>query len=68
LAEPGAATAGTGWRGVARSRSREAQEAYDLGRLELDAGRTSSALAHLRRALQLAPGDADVASALQRGG
>ncbi|HET9552311.1 MAG TPA: PilZ domain-containing protein [Anaeromyxobacteraceae bacterium] len=69
---PGVATAGTGWRGVARSRSREAQEAFDLGRLELDAGRTSSALAHLRRALQLSPGDADVAAelgrALQRGG
>lgn len=63
---PAAATAGTGWRGASRSRSREAQEAFDLGLQELDAGRTSSALAHLRRALQLSPGDAEVAAALGR--
>jgi len=60
------ATAGTGWRGTGRTRSREAQEAFDLGRQELSAGRISSALAHLRRALQLAPGDPDVAAEVGR--
>lgn len=63
---PGAASAGTGWRGVGRARSAEAQEAFDLGRQELEAGRSKAALALLRRALQLAPGDAEVATALGR--
>ncbi|MBK9517677.1 MAG: PilZ domain-containing protein [Anaeromyxobacter sp.] len=68
-AAPGAsleASAGTGWRGAARRRSMEAQEAFDLGRQEAAAGRGSSALALLRRALQLAPGDTDVAAELAR--
>ena len=59
-------TAGSGWRGEARPRSREAQECFDLGRSELVAGRNNSAMAHLRRALQLAPGDAEVAAELGR--
>jgi hypothetical protein len=59
-------SAGTGWRGGVRNRSREAQEAFDLGRTELAAGRTSSALAHLRRALQLAQGDSEIAAELGR--
>ena len=63
---PCAGTAGTGWRGGARLRSREAQEAFDLGRTELAAGRGSSAMAHLRRALQLAPGDPEIASEIGR--
>ncbi len=63
---PGAASAGTGWRGAARARNREAQECLDLGRQELQAGRVSSALAHLRRALTLAPGDAEIAAELGR--
>jgi hypothetical protein len=70
VAEPGGATggptAGTGWRGEARTRSREAQECLDLGRGESVAGRTQSAMAHLRRALQLAPGDAEIAAELGR--
>lgn len=61
---PGSATAGTGWRGATRTRGREAQEALDLGRQELGAGRVSSALAHLRRALTLAPGDPEIAAEL----
>ncbi len=63
---PESPTAGTGWRGGARARSREAQESFDLGRRELAAGRSSSALAHLRRALQLAPGDAEIAAEIGR--
>ena len=62
----GGPTAGTGWRGEARARSREAQECFDLGRTELAAGRTQSGMAHLRRALQLAPGDAEIATDLGR--
>ena len=62
----GGPTAGTGWRGGARTRSPDAQECLDLGRVELEAGRTHSAMAHLRRALQLAPGDAEVAAELGR--
>lgn len=65
-APPGAATAGTGWRGAGRSRSADAQEAFDLGQQELEAGRSKAAMALLRRALQLAPGDAEVAAALGR--
>ena len=65
-AVPGAASAGTGWRGGAHHRSREAQESFDLGRIELAAGRSSSALAHLRRALQLAPGDPEIATEIGR--
>lgn len=63
---PESPTAGTGWRGGVRARSREAQESFDLGRRELAAGRSSSALAHLRRALQLAPGDAEIAAEIGR--
>jgi hypothetical protein len=62
----GAASAGTGWRGAARARTREAQECLDLGRQELQAGRVSSALAHLRRGLTMAPGDAEIAAELGR--
>ncbi len=62
----GEASAGNGWRGGSRARSREAQECLDLGRSELAAGRGNSAMAHLRRALQLAPGDAEVAAELGR--
>jgi hypothetical protein len=62
----GSATAGTGWRGAGRARTAEAQEAFDLGRQELAAGRSKAALALLRRALQLAPGDAEVAAELGR--
>jgi hypothetical protein len=63
---PGVSSAGTGWRGVVRNRPRDAQECFDLGKGELEAGRASSALAHLRRALQLAPGDAEIAGWIGR--
>jgi hypothetical protein len=63
---PGSPTAGTGWRGDVRLRSREAQECFDIGRAELVAGRGNSAMAHLRRALQLAPGDAEIAATIGR--
>jgi hypothetical protein len=63
---PGASSAGTGWRGVVHNRSRDAQECFDLGKVELEAGRGSSALAHLRRALQLAPGDSEIAGWIGR--
>jgi hypothetical protein len=62
-AEP---SAGNGWRGGSRARSPEAQEYFDLGRSELAAGRGHSAMVHLRRALQLAPGDAEIAAELGR--
>jgi hypothetical protein len=62
----GEPSAGNGWRGGSRARSPEAQEYLDLGRSELAAGRGHSAMAHLRRALQLAPGDAEVAAELGR--
>jgi hypothetical protein len=62
----GGATAGTGWRGGGRPRSPQAQESLDLGKTELAAGRSNSAMAHLRRALQLAPGDPEVAAELGR--
>jgi cytochrome c-type biogenesis protein CcmH/NrfG len=65
-APAGPPTAGTGWRGGVTTRSRDAQEALDLGRTELAAGRTRSALAHLRRALQVAPGDAEIAAEVGR--
>jgi hypothetical protein len=66
VAVPGGSTAGTGWRGDARARSRDAQECFDLGRSELAAGRSHSAMAHLRRALQLAPGDPEIAAEIGR--
>jgi hypothetical protein len=59
-------SAGTGWRGELRYRSSEAQACFDLGRTELSAGRNQSAMAHLRRALQLAPGDAEIAAEIGR--
>jgi hypothetical protein len=64
--KPGASTAGTGWRGTTRSRSPQAQECLDNGRTELAAGNSHSALAHLRRALQLSPGDAEIAGEIGR--
>jgi hypothetical protein len=60
----GQASAGTGWRGIVRKRSAEAQEVFDLGRNELAEGRTKTAMALLRRALQLSPGDPEVAAEL----
>jgi hypothetical protein len=63
---PGSSRAGTGWRGTAAARSPQAQECLDNGRMELAAGNSHSALAHLRRALQLSPGDSEIAGEIGR--
>lgn len=57
--------AGVGWRGAARQqRPAEAQECLDRAREETAAGRLNGALALLRRALALAPGDPEIAGEL----
>jgi hypothetical protein len=57
--------AGVGWRGAgSRPRSAEAQQCLDLARAEIGAGRVNGALALLRRALALAPGDPEIAGTL----
>lgn len=57
--------AGVGWHGsVPRSRPAEAQRCLELARAEADAGRVNGALALLRHALALAPGDPEIAAAL----
>ncbi|MGC3997181.1 MAG: PilZ domain-containing protein [Anaeromyxobacter sp.] len=56
--------AGVGWRARGGARPAEAQECYDRAAAELDAGRAITALALLRRALALAPGDAEIAAAI----
>lgn len=48
------------------SRPAEAQGCYDRALAELEAGRRGSAMALLRRALALAPGDPEIAGALAR--
>lgn len=55
--------AGVGWRAPARPRPAEAQVCLDRARAEEAAGRLDVALALLRRALALAPGDAEIAAA-----
>lgn len=56
--------AGVGWRAGPAPRSADAQDCLDRARAELAAGRVNWALALLRRALALAPGDAEIAGAL----
>jgi len=58
--------AGVGWRQGARPRSPEAQEQLNHGLAELELERPADALAHLRRALALAPGDVEIATAIGR--
>jgi len=58
------AGAGVGWRTAPRHRSGEAQAAFDRALAEIHAGRVSGAIALLRRALALAPGDAEIAAQL----
>jgi hypothetical protein len=59
--------AGVGWRGAAaRPRSTDAQQCLELARAEMDRGNLNGALALLRRALALAPGDAEIAGVLGR--
>jgi hypothetical protein len=55
--------AGVGWR-AQRDRPPEAQGCFDLARAEIAAGRVAGALALLRRALALAPGDREIAAEL----
>jgi hypothetical protein len=55
---------GTGWRQPARARSGEAQAAFDRARAEFSAGNVNGAIALLRRALALAPGDPEIADVL----
>lgn len=62
---PDFAGAGVGWRSAtSRPRSAEAQQCLDLARAEIGAGHLNGALALLRRALALAPGDPEIAGAL----
>ncbi len=59
--------AGVGWRqNAGRNRPPEAQEAYDRAVAELTAGNVNGALALLRRALSLSPGDPEIAQAIGR--
>lgn len=51
---------------AASPRSQEAQGCYERALAELEAGRLAGATALLRRALALAPGDAEIAGALAR--
>jgi hypothetical protein len=51
---------------TAAGRSQDAQGCYDRALAELEAGRLAGAMALLRRALALAPGDAEIAGALAR--
>lgn len=55
--------AGVGWR-APRERPPEAQGCLDQAKLEIAAGRVHGALALLRRALALAPGDPEIAEEL----
>jgi hypothetical protein len=60
---PDFAGAGGGWR-KQRTRSAEAQAVFDRALEELRTGSVNGAIALLRRALQLAPGDSEIAQAL----
>lgn len=55
---------GTGWRKPAQSRSGEAQATFDRARAEFGSGNLNGAIALLRRALALAPGDPEIAGVL----
>jgi hypothetical protein len=63
---PDFAGAGVGWRSAARARSAEAENLLKLGLAEMEAKRPHGALALLRRALSLAPGDPEIATAIGR--
>jgi hypothetical protein len=56
--------AGVGWRSPPKRRSPEADEHYRRALSELQAGRHANALALLRRAISLAPGDPEIAERL----
>ena len=56
--------AGVGWRAPVRPRSEGAECLYRLGLVEAEANHTARALALLRQALALAPGDPEIAAAI----
>ncbi len=56
--------AGGGWRAAAGPRPASAEELYQLARSEIAAGHTHQALALLRLALSMAPGDPEIAIAI----
>lgn len=56
--------AGVGWRGISGGRTPEAQACFDRAREEIRAGRVGGALALLRKALAMSPGDAEIAGEL----
>ncbi|BDG05837.1 PilZ domain-containing protein [Anaeromyxobacter oryzae] len=56
--------AGVGWRAPTGPRPSAAQECFELAHAEIAAGRVNGALALLRRALALAPGDPEIAGAI----
>lgn len=58
--------AGVGWRSQPRPRSPEADELLRRASLDAEAGKVESAIGMLRRALQLAPGDPEIAALLGR--
>ena len=58
--------AGVGWRTQARPRGREADTLFRRATLESEAGRVDAAIGLLRQALQLAPGDPEIAALLGR--
>ncbi len=64
-ASPDFSGAGVGWRASApRLRTAEAQSTYDRALAEIQAGNVNGALALLRRALSLAPGDTEIAATI----
>ncbi|HVO20559.1 MAG TPA: PilZ domain-containing protein [Anaeromyxobacter sp.] len=63
---PAEASAGAAWRAPATARSPEADALFRLAMSEIEAGRAHQALALLRRALGLAPGDPEIAGAIGR--
>ncbi|HET8541196.1 MAG TPA: PilZ domain-containing protein [Anaeromyxobacter sp.] len=65
LAEgPDGSGKGFGWRKRPRKRPGEAQVLFDRARAEFSAGNVNGAIALLRRALALAPGDPEIAQVL----
>jgi Flp pilus assembly protein TadD len=58
--------AGVGWRAQPRPRSPEAEQYFRQATLDAEAGKVDSAIALLRHALQLAPGDPEIAALLGR--
>jgi hypothetical protein len=62
--DPDFAGKGVGWRKPQRERSPEAQAVFERAHAEFKAGNVSGAIALLRRALSLAPGDPEIAEVL----